>query len=96
MKKIYAILLLIGLLSVSFACTEDNEDPLDVYREIAYNGLSVSEKATVVSDWKQAEVAAWLDGNYVVIFESTDAGLGDVRVVVDPVNGRVVEVLPRI
>ncbi|HSF54302.1 MAG TPA: hypothetical protein VLA71_11140 [Algoriphagus sp.] len=96
MRKIYTLLLIIGLLSVSFGCLEDDGDSLDVYREVAYNALTADMKATVISDWKKAEVTAWTNGNYLVIFESTDSGLADVRVVVDPETARVVEILPRI
>ncbi len=96
MRKLYSLLLLVVLMSLSFACLEDEGDPLDVFREIAYNSLTADEKGTVISDWKQAKVEAWIDGYYLVIFESTDAALGDVRVVVDPVAGRAVETLPRV
>jgi hypothetical protein len=96
MRKIYSLFLLIGLLAAAVSCIKDDEDPLDVFREIAYSALSLDEKSTVVSDWRQAEVAAWVDGNYLVIFESIDAGLADLKVVVDPNTGRVVEVLPRV
>ncbi|GAA0881296.1 hypothetical protein GCM10009119_42660 [Algoriphagus jejuensis] len=96
MQKIYSLLLLLVFVSFSFACKDEDGDPLDVFREIAFNSLTVSEKATVNNDWKQAEVGAWVDGYYLVVFESTDAGLADIRVVVDPTNGTVVEILPRI
>ncbi|MBN7813131.1 hypothetical protein J0A68_19405 [Algoriphagus sp. H41] len=96
MKKLNTLLLLLGLLAGVLACTSsDGEDPLDVFREIAYNALSSSQKATINSNWQEAEVGAWVDGNYVVVFESTDPTLADLRVIVDPVNGRVVEILPR-
>jgi hypothetical protein len=82
--------------SVLTACSlGDSEDPLTVFREIAYNYLSSSEKSSIVGDWKKAEVTAWLDGNYLVIFQTNDASLGPIRVVVDPDTGRAVEKLPR-
>ncbi|SEG44513.1 hypothetical protein [Algoriphagus boritolerans] len=96
MKKIYAVLVLLTLLSVAFSCSvEDDTDPLDVFREIAYNALSSDIKSTVVGDWRDAEVSAWVDGNYLVIFETSDAALGPVKVVVDPERGTWVEILPR-
>jgi hypothetical protein len=80
-----------------FSCSMDNaEDPLTVFREIAYNALTTAEKASIVGDWKQAEVSAWVDGNYIVVFQTTDSDtLGPIRVIVDPDTGRVVEKLPR-
>lgn len=80
-----------------FSCSMDNaEDPLTVFREIAYNSLTSAEKSTIAGDWKQAEVSAWVDGNYIVVFQTTDSDtLGPIRVVVDPDTGRVVEKLPR-
>lgn len=92
----YTLLVMILLTAASMACSiEDDSDPLDVYREIAYNALSSDVKATVVGDWQDAEVSAWLDGNYLVVFETTDPTLGPVRVVVDPDRGIWVEILPR-
>jgi len=81
----------IGILLI--ACTEESpEDPLDVYREIAYNALSVTQKESILGDWIQAEVAAWTDGNYLIIFLTKD-GMPPIRVVVNPETGRVVEIL---
>lgn len=75
-----------------FACSvESPEDPLDVYRNIAYTALSSTQKSSIQGDWTQAEVAAWTNGNYVVVFVMK-ANMGTIRVVVDPVNGRVVEI----
>lgn len=96
MKKFYSFFVLFVLMAASFACSvEDDSDPLDVYREIAYNALSTDVKATVVGDWRDAEVSAWLDGNYLIVFQTTDQTLGPVRVVVNPVTGTWVEILPR-
>lgn len=90
------LLLMVLLSLLTFSCSvESDEDPLDVYREIAYNALSSSQKSTVVGEWKDAEVGAWTNGNYVVIFQTTDAVLGPIRVVVDPDLGVVLEILPR-
>lgn len=96
MRRIYSLLLMISL-SVALACNTNggDEDPLDVFREIAYNALSSDVKATVIGDWREAEVSAWLDGNYLVTFQTSDAVLGPVQVVVDPETGRWVEILPR-
>ena len=81
----------IGILLI--ACTEESpEDPLDVYREIAYNALIVTQKESILGDWNQAEVAAWTDGNYLIIFLTKD-GMPPIRVVVNPETGRVVEIL---
>lgn len=95
MKLNHLFLLIFSLLLVS--CSLDSaEDPLEVFREIAYNSLSSTEKSTIVGDWKKAEVSAWVDGNYLVIFQTTDSATrGPIRVVVDPDTGRVVEKLPR-
>ncbi|MFN3996298.1 hypothetical protein [Algoriphagus sp.] len=96
MKRIYSLSILIVLSVITYACSiSDNSDPLDVYREIAYNALSSNVKATVVGDWRRAEVTAWVDGNYLVIFETSDQILGPVRVVVDPDRGIWLEILPR-
>lgn len=91
MKFQILLFTLLGLLL--FACTvESPEDPLDVYRNIAYNALSPTQKALVLGDWQKAEVSAWTNGNYLVVFQTKD-NMGLIRVVVDPVNGRVVEIL---
>jgi hypothetical protein len=76
-----------------FSCTvESPEDPLDVYRNIAYTALSPAQKASVLGDWQKAEVAAWTDGNYVVVFQTKD-NQGPIRVVANPDKGIVVEIL---
>ena len=87
-------LLLFALLGILvLACTEESpEDPLNVYRNIAYTALSPAQKASVLGDWQKAEVSAWTNGNYVVVFQTKD-NLGIIRVVVDPETGRVVEIL---
>jgi hypothetical protein len=87
-------LLLFAVLSMLvFSCTvESPEDPLDVYRNIAYTALSPAQKASVLGDWQKAEVAAWTDGNYVVVFQTKD-NQGLIRVVVNPDKGIVVEIL---
>ena len=87
-------LLLFAVLSILiFSCTvESPEDPLNVYRNIAYTALSPAQKASVLGDWQKAEVAAWTDGNYVVVFQTKD-NQGLIRVVVNPDKGIVVEIL---
>jgi hypothetical protein len=87
-------LLLFAVLSMLvFSCTvESPEDPLDVYRNIAYTALSPAQKASVLGDWQKAEVSAWTDGNYVVVFQTKD-NQGLIRVVVNPDKGIVVEIL---
>ena len=87
-------LLLFALLGILFlACTEESpEDPLNVYRNIAYTALSPAQKASVLGDWQKAEVSAWTNGNYVVVFQTKD-NMGPIRVVVDPETGKVVEIL---
>jgi hypothetical protein len=89
-------LLLFAVLSMLiFSCTvESPEDPLDVFRNIAYSALSTTQKASIAGDFKDAEVAAWTNGNYLVVFLTKQGSPGPIRVVVDPVNGRVVEILP--
>jgi hypothetical protein len=95
MKYNWLFLFIFSLVLAS--CSLDSsEDPLTVYREIAYNSLSATEKSSIVGDWKKADVAAWLDGNYLVTFQTNDATLGPIRVIVDPDTGRVVEKLPRL
>lgn len=95
MKKVHYFLL-VSLIFLCHACIEkDDSDPLDVYREIAYNALSSDVKATVVGDWRDADVGAWVDGNYLVTFQTTDEARGPVMVVVDPQRGTWVEILPR-
>jgi hypothetical protein len=87
-------LLLFALLGILvLACTEESpEDPLNVYRNIAYTALSPAQKGSVLGDWQKAEVSAWTNGNYVVVFQTKD-NMGLIRVVVDPETGRVVEIL---
>ncbi len=89
----FQILLLTILGFLLYACSvESPEDPLDVYRNIAYSALSSTQKSSIQGDWSQAEVAAWTNGNYVVVFKLKD-NLGVIRVVVDPELGKVVEIL---
>ena len=89
----FNILLFTFLGFLLFACSvESPEDPLDVYRNIAYTALSSIQKSSIQGDWQKAEVSAWTNGNYVVVFIMKD-NMGVIRVVVDPVNGRVVEIL---
>lgn len=96
MKKLISFLPLFFLIFALFSCSvESDGDPLDVYREIAYNALPGTDKATIVGDWRDAEVSAWTDGNYLVTFQTTDATLGPILVVVNPNMGTVVEILPR-
>ncbi|MDA0315698.1 MAG: hypothetical protein O2829_06135 [Bacteroidetes bacterium] len=91
MKFKILLFALLGILVLS--CTvESPEDPLDLYRNIAYNALSPVQKASVLGDWKKAEVSAWTNGNYIVVFQTKD-NMGAIRVVVDPETGRVVEIL---
>lgn len=90
------LLLLFFSLTVAACSLDSSEDPLTIYREIAYNSLSGTEKSSIVGDWKKADVSAWVEGNYLVTFQTNDASLGPIRVVVDPDTGRVVEKLPRI
>jgi hypothetical protein len=87
-------LILFALLGIFvLACTvESPEDPLDVYRNIAYTALSPAQKASVLGDWQKAEVSAWTNGNYLVVFQTKD-NMGTIRVVVDPELGKVVEIL---
>lgn len=100
-KNIMKIQRHIWMLAISLlvlaACTVDSEkDPLLVFKEIAYNSLTIAEKSTLSSDWKDADVQAWVDGYYLVVFNTTeDATLGPIRVVVDPDLGVVVEKLTR-
>lgn len=91
MKFKLILFALLGILVL--ACTEESpEDPLDIYRNIAYNALSTTQKASLLGDWQKAEVSAWTNGNYVVVFQTKD-NMGSIRVVVDPELGRVVEIL---
>ncbi len=91
MKFQILLFALLGLLL--FACTvESPEDPLDVYRNIAYTALSPTQKSSILGDWKEAEVSAWTNGNYIVVFKTKDNS-GLIRVVVDPETGKVVEIL---
>lgn len=97
MKKFPLFLLFLSLVFTVISCTEkSDEDPLDVYREIAYNSLSMGEKETIIGDWRDADVSAWVDGYYLVTFNTTqDAMLGPIQIVVDPDLGTVVEKFPR-
>lgn len=96
MKKLISYLPLLFLIFALFSCSvESDGDPLDVYREIAYNALPGTDKASIVGDWREAEVSAWTDGNYLVTFQTSDETLGPIHVVVNPTMGTVVEILPR-
>jgi hypothetical protein len=93
MKLKLILLAFLGILLYSCSI-ESQEDPLDVYRTIAYTALSTAQKASLAGDYKEAEVAAWTNGNYLVVFITKQGSPGPIRVVVDPVNGSVVEILP--
>ena len=96
MKNISVFLIFFLLIiGISSCVQEESGDPLDVYRELAYNALNASEKASVLGEWKDASVNAWTDGNYLVVFQTIDPSLGTIQVVVDPQLGLVVEVLSR-
>ncbi|GMQ23707.1 hypothetical protein Aoki45_03890 [Algoriphagus sp. oki45] len=98
MKQLLYFLLPFLIISFLISCdSSGDEDPLDVFREIAYNSLTVAEKSTLMDqDFRAAEVTAWVDGYYLVVFRTTeDATLGPIRVVVDPTRGVVVEKLTR-
>lgn len=96
LMKFNYIIVLVFILFMTSCSIDSAEDPLDTYREIAYNSLTSAEKATITGDWKNASVEAWLEGNYLVVFQTSDTPtLGPIRVVVDPDTGRVVEKLPR-
>ncbi|TDQ18912.1 hypothetical protein DFQ04_0723 [Algoriphagus boseongensis] len=91
--KLFTLILFTFLMACS---STDAEDPLDVFREIAYNSLTATEKSSLIGDWKEAEVGSWVDGYYLVSFATKDdSTLGPIRVVVDPVRGVVIEKLPR-
>ena len=80
------------LATLLLACTvESQEDPLDIYRNVAYSALNTTQKSSLLGDWKKAEVGAWTDGNYVVTFPLKDGSV--IRVIVDPDTGRVIEIL---
>lgn len=97
MNKLSIYLFFLVLVFANAACTSGtDEDPLDVYRKIAYDSLTASEKSSVIGSYQDAEVSAWVDGYYLVTFRTTqDATLGPINVVVDPTRGIVVEKLPR-
>ena len=60
MRNVIYLLFPLFILSSWISCNSD-EDPLDVFREIAHNSLADSEKSTQVdSDWISAGVTAWL------------------------------------
>lgn len=87
-------LIVFVLLSFLASCSiTPEDDPLDVFREVAYNSLSSADKASISGDWRAAEVSAWTEGNYVITFQTN---LGPLRVIVDPETARVVEILPRV
>ena len=93
MKLKLFLLAFLGILLYSCS-TEVEDDPLDVFRDIAYTALSTTQKASLAGTYRDAEVAAWTNGNYLVVFITKQGTPGPIRVVVDPVNGRVVEILP--
>lgn len=88
----YSLFFTLILATVLVACTvESQEDPLDVYRNVAYSALNATQKSSILGDWKKAEVGAWTNGNYVVSFPLKDGTV--IRVIVDPDTGRVIEIL---
>lgn len=97
MRKSAVFYLLLSVILFLGSCNSStDEDPLEVFREIAYNSLTATEKSSLIGDWKEAEVSAWVDGYYLVSFTTKDdATLGPIQIVVDPVRGVVIEKLPR-
>ena len=93
MKLKLLFLTFLGILL--FSCSVDVEDdPLDVFRDIAYTALSTTQKASLAGNYKDAEVKVWTNFHVLVIFITKQETPGSIRVVVDPVNIRVVEILP--
>jgi len=97
MKK-YSIFLFFSLLLLAFvSCKEEDEiDPLMQIREIAYNGLSANEKATLTTDWRVASVTNLPNGNYMVLFNTVDDPLlGPIGVIIDQDTLEIIGFAPR-
>jgi len=84
--KEYSIFLFFSFLLLALvSCREDDEiDPLMQIREIAYNGLSANQKASLTTDWRVASVTNLPNGNYKVLFNTVDDPLlGPIGVIID-------------
>lgn len=90
MKFNFLLFTILGVLLL--ACSvESPENPLAVYRNIAYMALHSLQKSSILGDWEKAEVSAWTNGNYLVVFPTKNNKT--IRVIVDPNLGSVVEIL---
>ena len=97
MKKIFLLAIFFSFFAISACSNEDAEqNDLMKAREVAYNSLSEAEKATVITNWKEAEVRIFESGQYLVLFNTTqDALLGPIGVLVNAVTFIVEGMTPR-
>ena len=98
MKKF--LIVMVSLIFLLSNCKkDDNSDIYGEMREIAWSSLSSSEKSTVISNWKHAnvELITYLNQNvYAVSFNTNDdALLGPITVCIDPSTKIVVGRIPR-
>jgi hypothetical protein len=100
MRKIFLMSIIVGFL---INCSKDLSPTVSVnkYREIAWNSLSDMQKATVITDWKEAHTESclyWENKRRVicVFFNTTeDALLGPIVVYIDPKSLEVIGFQPR-
>lgn len=95
MKPFYVFFVFVMIFGC-VACQSDTEPAnLMKAREIAWESLDESSKATVTSDWRTASVKT-MDETYRVFFNTTeDAMLGPIGVIINRQTFEVVEYTPR-
>jgi hypothetical protein len=98
MKTSYIYLLFFSII-LSFSSCQDKDDQeadFSKIREIAYNYLDDISKETIIGDWRKATVRKMGNGNYEVLFNtSQDALLGPILLEIDGETREVIKVYPR-
>ncbi len=98
MKTSYIYLLFFSIM-LSFSSCQDKDDQeadFSKIREIAYNYLEESSRETIIGNWKEAIVRKLGNGNYEVLFNtSQDALLGPILLEIDGGTREVIKVYPR-
>lgn len=75
---------------------DDQEADFSKIREIAYNYLDENTKQTIIGNWKEAIVRKMGNGNYEVLFNtSQDALLGPILIEIDGETREVIKIYPR-
>lgn len=98
MQKSILYLILFSFFFSLASCQDkdDQEADFSKIREIAYNYLDESSRQTIIGNWKEAIVRKMGNGNYEVLFNtSQDALLGPILIEIDGETREVIKIYPR-